>query len=55
MVRNGRVANPSYIDDNVEGVRRLLEALKDDQEVDATTMGLAGEKGYDGYTYIVKK
>lgn len=55
VVRNGRVANPEYTDDNVEGVRRLLEVLKNDDEVDATTMGLAGEKGYDGYMYIVKK
>lgn len=55
VVRNGRVANDQYVDENVEGVRSLLQVLKGDDEVDATTMGLAGEKGYDGYMYIVKK
>ncbi|KAF8315713.1 O-methyltransferase family 3 protein [Clavulina sp. PMI_390] len=55
VVRNGRVANTDYVDDNVEGVRKLLQVLKEDDEVEATTMGLAGEKGYDGYMYILKK
>lgn len=49
------MANDQYVDENVEGVRNLLQVLKGDDEVDATTMGLAGEKGYDGYMYIVKK
>jgi len=50
----GRVANPNAHDDNIEGVRNLLRAMKDDPEVDATTMGTAGEKGYDGFLYAVR-
>lgn len=53
-MRNGLVSVPSYSDPNVEGVRKLLEYLKDDKEVDATTLGTVGEKGYDGFTYAVK-
>ena len=49
MVRYARVADPSYTDESVEGVRDLLLALKDDKHVEATTIGTAGEKGYDGF------
>jgi len=55
VVRSGKVADPSYSDDNAEGVRTLLLALKDDREVDATTIGTVGEKGYDGFLYAIKK
>ncbi|KAF9467221.1 O-methyltransferase family 3 protein [Collybia nuda] len=55
VVRYGRVADPSYSDDSVEGVRTLLDGLKDDQEIDATTIGTTGEKGYDGFLYAVRK
>ncbi|OBZ75310.1 O-methyltransferase MdmC [Grifola frondosa] len=54
VVRDGRVAIPTESDDNVEGVRRLLEHLKTDKEVDATTIGTVGEKGYDGFLYAVR-
>ena len=53
-MRGGLVAQPAYEDPNVEGVRQLLGYMKDDKEVDATTIGTAGEKGYDGFTYAVK-
>jgi predicted O-methyltransferase YrrM len=55
IVRYGRVADPSYTDDNVEGARALLKALKGDRDVDATTIGTAGEKGYDGFLFAVRK
>jgi len=32
-----------------------LAALKEDSEVDATTIGTAGEKGYDGFIYALRK
>jgi predicted O-methyltransferase YrrM len=51
VVRNGRVSDPDFSDDNIEGVRALLKALKEDTEVDATTIGTVGEKGYDGFIY----
>ncbi|KAF7290873.1 O-methyltransferase family 3 protein [Mycena kentingensis (nom. inval.)] len=55
VVRYGRVADPAYTDENVEGVRRLLAGVKDDPDVDATTIGTVGTKGYDGFMYIVRK
>lgn len=55
VVRYGRVADPAYSDANVEGVRKLLEAIKDDKDVDATTIGTVGDKGYDGFIYAIRK
>lgn len=51
----GLVARKSYSDDNVEGVRALLKALKDDPDVDCTAVGTACYKGFDGFLYAVKK
>ncbi|KAI0664888.1 O-methyltransferase family 3 protein [Cubamyces menziesii] len=53
VVRNGTVANPDIDDENVRGVRRLLEHIKNDKEVDATTIGTVSEKGYDGFLYAL--
>ena len=44
VVRRGRVAIPDYSDEKVEGVRRLLEYLKSDDEVECTTISTVGEK-----------
>ena len=41
-------------DANIIGVRKLLQHLKEDKECDATTLGIAGEKGYDGLLYAIK-
>ena len=49
------MANPEYTNENIEGVRRLLKAIEGDEEVDATTISTVGEKGYDGFTYAIKK
>ncbi|KIJ99159.1 hypothetical protein K443DRAFT_102683 [Laccaria amethystina LaAM-08-1] len=48
-VQYGRVADPNCSDERAEGVGDLLRALKDDEDVEATTIGTAGEKGYDGF------
>ncbi|KAJ7083443.1 O-methyltransferase family 3 protein [Mycena epipterygia] len=55
VVRYGRVADPEYTDTNIEGVRNLLQAIKGDTEVDATTIGTVGDKGYDGFLYAIRK
>ncbi|KAH7911889.1 O-methyltransferase [Hygrophoropsis aurantiaca] len=54
VVRGGQVADPAVNEERVEGVRSLLRELKNDSEVDATTIGTVGEKGYDGFLYAVK-
>jgi len=53
VVRKGDVAKPIKTD-MLEGVRALLEHIKTDKEVDATTIGTAGEKGYDGFLYALR-
>ncbi|KAJ7176305.1 O-methyltransferase family 3 protein [Mycena crocata] len=55
VVRYGRVGDPEYSDPQVEGVRALLHSIKGDAEVDATTMGTVGDKGYDGFLYAIRK
>ncbi|KAE9392860.1 O-methyltransferase family 3 protein [Gymnopus androsaceus JB14] len=37
------------------GVRNLLALLKDDDEVEATTIATVGERGFDGFLYAVRK
>ncbi|KXN88421.1 O-methyltransferase MdmC [Leucoagaricus sp. SymC.cos] len=55
VVRQGRVSDTEYTDANVEGVRRLLEAVKKDAEVDTTVVQTVGVKGYDGFLYAFRK
>ncbi|KAJ6471136.1 O-methyltransferase [Mycena vitilis] len=38
-----------------EGVRELLRYIKDDTEVEATTIHTAGERGFDGFLYAFRK
>ncbi|THH01425.1 hypothetical protein EW026_g1285 [Hermanssonia centrifuga] len=53
VVRSGRVADPSEDNVYVNGVRKLLAHLKEDKDVEATTIATVGEKGFDGFTYIL--
>ncbi|KAF9453341.1 O-methyltransferase family 3 protein [Macrolepiota fuliginosa MF-IS2] len=55
VARYGRVSDPEYTDANVEGVRRLLDAIKDDKDVEATVVQTVGAKGYDGFLYAFRK
>ena len=55
VVWAGRVAIPEYTDEIVEGIRRLLQAIKGDDDVEATTIATVGEGGYDGFLYAIKK
>lgn len=52
--RHGRVSNPDTESPWVDGLRDLLAVIKNDPEAEATTMGMAGQKGYDAYMFIVK-
>ena len=53
-MRNGLVSIVDHMDDSSQGVRKLLHSLKDDGEVDATTVATVGTKGFDGFVYAVK-
>ncbi|KAI1795951.1 S-adenosyl-L-methionine-dependent methyltransferase [Ganoderma leucocontextum] len=54
VVRQGRVADPTNTEKATLGVRKLLEHLKHDKNVEATTIATVGEKGWDGFTYAVR-
>ncbi|ACQ80418.1 O-methyltransferase family 3 [Beutenbergia cavernae DSM 12333] len=48
VVRGGGVVDPSRDDADVQGVRAMLEALRDEPRLDATVLQTVGAKGYDG-------
>ncbi|KAJ7911846.1 O-methyltransferase family 3 protein [Mycena leptocephala] len=52
--RNGDLVDPINKNSKVEGVRKLLRYIKDDGEVEATTIHTVGEKGYDGFLYAIR-
>lgn len=54
VVRNGNVADENDTSDSCVGVRKLLNHLKEDKEVEATTIATVGHKGYDGFLYAWK-
>lgn len=54
-VRLGKIADPSFNDESAEGIRDVLKFLKDDDEVEATTIATVGERGHDGFIYAIKK
>ncbi|KAK7033574.1 hypothetical protein VNI00_012798 [Paramarasmius palmivorus] len=55
MVYQGKVSDLSVTDSTRVNTRELLQVLKDDEEVEATTIGTAGVKGFDGFLFARKK
>ncbi|KAF8890337.1 O-methyltransferase-domain-containing protein [Mucidula mucida] len=58
VVQNGEVSNfgekrAEWAEP--EGVRRLVKAIHNDNEVEATVIGTVGSKGYDGFLYAIRK
>lgn len=53
VVREGKLADASSDDANVQGVRRFHELLTHDERVSATTIQTVGAKGYDGFALAV--
>ena len=54
VVRHGRVSDPENNESGTLGTRKLLEYLKADKNVDATTLATVGEKGWDGFLYAIR-
>ena len=52
VVRNGAVIDPAG-DANVQGARRLFEAMAKEPRVSATAVQTVGSKGYDGFAIAV--
>ncbi|ESK89380.1 o-methyltransferase family 3 [Moniliophthora roreri MCA 2997] len=55
MMFQGEVSNLSNTHPVYVKIRELLKVLKDDDEVEATTVGTAGIKGFDGFLFARKK
>ncbi|KAJ7588064.1 O-methyltransferase family 3 protein [Mycena floridula] len=51
----GKVADPSIVDENTEGIRDLLKSIQGDEEVEASTICTAGERGFDGFIYALRR
>jgi len=49
VVRNGAVIDDANRDADIQGVRRLYEALAAEPRVSATAIQTVGSKGYDGF------
>ncbi|EIW84786.1 S-adenosyl-L-methionine-dependent methyltransferase [Coniophora puteana RWD-64-598 SS2] len=54
VIRRGRIADLSNTQPDQEGTREMLRMIKEDAEVDATTIATAGEKSFDGFLYAIR-
>ncbi|KAK0486457.1 O-methyltransferase-domain-containing protein [Armillaria novae-zelandiae] len=55
VVQNGRVADPNDTSGFSAGVKKFIISLKEDDEVEATTIGTVNGRGYDGFLYAIRK
>ncbi|UUX50381.1 O-methyltransferase [Nisaea acidiphila] len=55
VVRGGRVLDAATRDENVQGVRAVLDLISSERRVDATALQLVGMKGYDGLAICLVK
>jgi predicted O-methyltransferase YrrM len=53
IVREGKVADPKSNDPSVRGVRRFLEQMAANPNLEATAIQTVGTKGYDGFALAV--
>jgi len=54
VIFHGTIADLTDKDPDSEGTREMLRLIREDEEVDATTVCTASRKGYDGFLYAVK-
>jgi predicted O-methyltransferase YrrM len=53
VVRKGEVLNAATTDENILGIRRLMDLLAAESRVSATALQTVGGKGYDGFVLAV--
>jgi predicted O-methyltransferase YrrM len=53
VVRDGKVADPSSSDPDVQGVQRFNKRLAAEPRVSATILQTVGSKGYDGFALAI--
>jgi predicted O-methyltransferase YrrM len=49
VVRKGEVINAKSTDENIQGVRRMVDYVANESRVSATALQTVGAKGYDGF------
>ena len=49
VVRKGEVVNAASTDENILGIRRMVDQIVADSRVSATAIQTVGSKGYDGF------
>lgn len=55
VVRKGRVAEAGTGDSRVEGARKVIEKIGEDERLDGVVLQTVGEKSYDGFVIAVVK
>lgn len=55
VVRKGELVNAASDDESVQGMRRFMQMLANDNRVTATAIQTVGSKGYDGFALAVVK
>jgi len=53
VVRGGAVADPGADDPDVEGARRVIQAIAEEPRVTATAVQTVGSKGWDGLAVVL--
>ncbi|MGG4490939.1 O-methyltransferase [Metabacillus idriensis] len=55
VVRGGKVIDENSLDENVNGVRSLMELLSKEPRIEAAAIQTVGSKGYDGFVLGIVK
>lgn len=55
VVRDGAVIDEINVDERVQGVRRFMDLLQEESQIESTAIQTVGNKGYDGFVLAVVK
>ena len=53
VVRGGRILDQNSEDKSVSGIQEFNQKIASDPRLDATVLQTVGEKGYDGFTFMI--
>lgn len=55
VVRDGAVIDEINVDERVQGVRRFMDLLQEESQIESTAIQIVGNKSYDGFVLAVVK
>lgn len=55
VVRDGAVIDEINVDERVQGVRRFMDLLQEESQIESTAIQTVGNKGYDDFVLAVVK